>query len=407
MKFIQQKNNLKYIKVIIVIILLYISYNIRIIFNWITFFLYINSFIEFKKVDNYLYFCKTNKLEIIKNFKNNKINPKISIISPVYNREIFILKFLKSIQNQNFNDFELIFVDDCSKDNSVKIIEENQKKDRRIVLIKNKKNKGTFINRNIGVILSKGNYLILPDPDDIISKNIIKLSYKLAIKYNYEMIRFNIYIGKGNIIFNEINKKILNIPIYQPTLSYYLYYGINELHIIDCFIHNKLIKKETFIKALNLLNKYYSKIYMIYMEDSLINYSLHRVSKSYYFLRKIGYYYTINNKSIIKNLFKISKIRIKFIFIYLKLIFQYSKNTKFEKDMANLLLSIIIKRFDILTNIFIPHHDFKFYNDVIKLFINNRFITNENKKLLKDFIKTIKVINKKIKIDLKIKIIYY
>lgn len=58
-------------------------------------------------------------------------------------------------------------IDDCSKDNSIRIVESYKNKDNRIRLIKNKQNKGTFISRNIGIIYSKGKYLIVPDPDDI------------------------------------------------------------------------------------------------------------------------------------------------------------------------------------------------------------------------------------------------
>ena len=61
--------------------------------------------------------------------KHRKINnPKISIISPIYNRERYILRFLKCIQNQNFQNFEIILIDDYSIDKSVKLIEEEKKK---------------------------------------------------------------------------------------------------------------------------------------------------------------------------------------------------------------------------------------------------------------------------------------
>ena len=114
--------------------------------------------------------------------------PKVSIISPVYNREKFILRFLRSIQNQKFKDVEIIFVDDCSKDKSVKLIEEYKKKDERIILIKNKKNKGTFICRNEGVLNSRGKYIMLSDPDDILSRNINKRWSDLT--YIKEMVKF-------------------------------------------------------------------------------------------------------------------------------------------------------------------------------------------------------------------------
>ena len=56
--------------------------------------------------------------------------------------------------------------------------------------------------------------------------------------------------------------------------------------IIDFYIYNKIIKKEVFIKALNALDKYYLNIYMIFYEDSLLNYFVHLESKSLYFLKK-------------------------------------------------------------------------------------------------------------------------
>ena len=67
---------------------------------------------------------------------NKKIkNPKVSIICAVYNREEFILRFLRSVQNQKFNDIEIMFIDDCSEDKNAKLIEKYQEKDKRIILI--------------------------------------------------------------------------------------------------------------------------------------------------------------------------------------------------------------------------------------------------------------------------------
>jgi glycosyltransferase involved in cell wall biosynthesis len=117
--------------------------------------------------------------------------PKISIICSIYNGEKYVLRFLRSIQNQFFDDIEIIFVDDHSIDNTTKVIEELQKYDERIILIKLKRNKGTLIARNIGVLKSKGEFIIIPDGDDILSQNILKICYYVAKTYNYDLIRFN------------------------------------------------------------------------------------------------------------------------------------------------------------------------------------------------------------------------
>jgi cellulose synthase/poly-beta-1,6-N-acetylglucosamine synthase-like glycosyltransferase len=100
---------------------------------------------ESRKLEIYFKLCNRGQLIKKKKFKF-KQHPKISIISPIYNRAKFILRFLRSIQNQFYEDLEIIFVDDFSTDNSVKMIEKYQREDERIILLKHKKNKGTFNN---------------------------------------------------------------------------------------------------------------------------------------------------------------------------------------------------------------------------------------------------------------------
>ena len=329
-------------------------------------------------------------MEKIKQFKAIK-NPKISIISPIYNREKFISRFIESIYNQKYQDIEIIFVDDNSKDNSVNLIEKYNKADKRIKLIKNKKNRGTFVARNLGVLASKAKYVIIPDPDDILSKNIIKICYKYGEKYHYDIIRFNSYKGNGKYTNNNFCKLQNNIAIYQPELSIFIYYGNLNLQIIDSYINNKFIKKIVYIKALNSLNNFYLNMYMTYMEDSLMNYLLHRTAKSLYFIKKIGYRYKRTSESITTKLFKIPQTKIKFFFIYFKFLFEFSKNTKYEKDMLNLRFSKMIKNLNIERSLLNNDlkKDYYFYYHIINTIINNIYISDENKNLLKNYIKII------------------
>ena len=200
------KNNEKKItkKIFFVIFLLF--YDIFIFDKCVIYSKFIKKKVEIYKIRSFLKFCSDSHT-IIKDFKKRD-KPKISIITSIYNREKFLSRFLKNLQYQNFKDIEIIFVDDFSKDNSINIIREFQKRDKRIVLIKNKKNKGTFVSRNIGVLHSKGKYINVPDPDDILSKSILKTSYKMAKKFNYDIIRFNICTKRGNVdnskFFNDI-----------------------------------------------------------------------------------------------------------------------------------------------------------------------------------------------------------
>ena len=76
---------------------------------------------EYEKIENYLKICSSPEIFVPSKIKITN-NPKVSIVSAVYNTGKFIMRFLKSIQNQNFNDIEIILIDDCSKDNSVELI---------------------------------------------------------------------------------------------------------------------------------------------------------------------------------------------------------------------------------------------------------------------------------------------
>ena len=133
---LKQKKNFFILLIKFFLIIIFLIYNNNIISNISFIISQLNTQIEFSKIEKYFLICskKTN----IKEYKKID-NPKISIISPIYNSEKFILRFLNSIQSQNFNDLEIILVDDCSIDNSINLIKIFQSMDQRILLIKNKK----------------------------------------------------------------------------------------------------------------------------------------------------------------------------------------------------------------------------------------------------------------------------
>jgi glycosyltransferase involved in cell wall biosynthesis len=372
---------LVYIKVFISIIFFFFDF--KIILNIYLFISYLKDKIRFKKIEIY-----SKKCEIIRILKNNRdiTQPKISIISPVYNREKFILRFIWSIQQQTFNDVEIIFVDDNSSDKSIYLIKKYMKNDKRIKLIKNRKNRGTFKARNIGALYSKGKYVIIPDPDDILCNNILRICYKYAEKYKYDFIRFNIYLGNGKLLLKNLIKNLEGAIVYQPELSTYIFYGTGKIKEIDFYITNKFIRKKIYIKALNSLNNFYSNIYMIHMEDQIMNILIYRISKIYYYINIIGYRYIKSKESITSKLILFTELELKFIFFYLKFIYEFSKNTKFEKDMANHLFSSFYNGSDIKNKISLlvfNKDKLYFYDSIINMYLNCTFIDNDNKLLLK------------------------
>jgi len=91
--------------------------------------------------------------------------PKVSVILPTYNRAHIIEKAIQSVLKQTYQDFEIIIIDDGSKDDTEKIIRGFQEKDNRIKYIRFEENKGAAA-RNAGINMSKGEYITFQDSDD-------------------------------------------------------------------------------------------------------------------------------------------------------------------------------------------------------------------------------------------------
>lgn len=109
----------------------------------------------------------------------------VSIITPSFNSKDFIEKTIKSVLAQSYKNWELIIVDDKSKDNSNEIIEKYLKLDNRIKLIKLEKNSGVAIARNRAIKEAKGRFIAFLDSDDIWEKNKLEKQISFMIKNNY------------------------------------------------------------------------------------------------------------------------------------------------------------------------------------------------------------------------------
>lgn len=112
---------------------------------------------------------------------------KLSIIIPIYNTGIYLHKCIKSILSQKLLDFELILVDDGSKDDSGAICDEYAEKDSRIKVI-HKENEGVSIARNTGISMAEGEYIGFVDSDDWIEADMYETMYKLALSRECDIV---------------------------------------------------------------------------------------------------------------------------------------------------------------------------------------------------------------------------
>lgn len=92
---------------------------------------------------------------------------RISVLIPVYNAAAYLARCLDSIIAQTYSDWEVIAVDDGSKDNSYQILQEYATKDQRIAVL-TKKNEGPGLTRNFALELAQGDYIVFVDSDDYI-----------------------------------------------------------------------------------------------------------------------------------------------------------------------------------------------------------------------------------------------
>ena len=321
-------------------------------------------------------------------YDNNKYNksenPKISVVIPVYNKEKFLLRVLRSIQNQSLKDIEIIFCDDGSYDNSTKLIEEFQKKDERIILIKHGINKGTLISRNDGANIAKGEFLLFHDGDDLLVNNILEKSFLKAKENDIDIIQYQTYYGDIYKSFFCSNINRTEKIMYQPEISSLMYYEKGFPFQTEFNLWGKLIKRETFMETIKSIDEYYLSQNMSLHEDGLMLFALFKKAKSYLFINEYGLLHYTNENSTMRTLRNKNNINkaTKDSFLYLEFMFNYTNDTLYEKNMAICQFKFLINTFnDIFLN---TTQGFDYVYNIIDLYINCKDISEEDKAFIRN-----------------------
>ena len=258
-----------------------------------------------KKPDqyNYIDFCKIALDEKLidyntKDTKEYDNRPIISLVLPSYNKQDMLLKSVRSIQNQNFKNIEIIIVNDCSTDNSSKIFNYLLETDPRIKIFHHMTNMGLFRSRLDGILYSRGKYIISFEPGDLYEDNYV-LSDALNVieKYNLDSCKFLFRVLKSfNYLKNSIvyyhvnsNEKIAYGPDNIKTLNHKIFSYTGN-------IWNRLVRANIYTKALLLFNELTLNVYKNMWDDYYYNEIIHKVSYSYAIFNRIGYVYLQNGK---------------------------------------------------------------------------------------------------------------
>lgn len=132
-----------------------------------------------------------------------KLEPLISIIVPMYNAEQFLTECIESILDQTYKNFELIIVDDASKDNSLKIAQSYALRDSRVKVFSSKENRGVSAVRNYGMRVMGGQYLVFIDADDYVSSNYLSQLFRTVKQFKNKLVTCSMTSVNGDRPFGN------------------------------------------------------------------------------------------------------------------------------------------------------------------------------------------------------------
>lgn len=165
-------------------------------------------------------------------------NPKISVIVPVYNAEKYLQRCIDSILNQTFPNFELLLIDDGSKDQSGEICDEYAKKDSRVKVF-HKENGGVSSARNVGIDNAVGEYICFCDSDDWVEKTWLLSFFERMCDNDMLITSFNIYENEKRVEFKSFvslsDKRLIIKELEHEGISGYLWCKCFKKSIINTY----------------------------------------------------------------------------------------------------------------------------------------------------------------------------
>lgn len=260
------------------------------------------------------------------------MNPKVSILVPVYNVSEYIEKCATSLFKQTFKDIEFVFVDDASPDNSIEILRQCisrfPERENQVKIVHHSTNKGLACTRNTAIDASTGEYIAVVDSDDYIEPTAIEEIYHFAIKENADLVIFDMvmeYTDKeevvSDIICNDKNEDLKN-----------LFIGNNSPNLFNKFAKSNLFKMPE-SRVPNGLN---------YYEDLHVSIRLYYFATTTRKYNKVLYHYVFtNNGSFTKNL---KAVYFENVVRFWELLEAFLKNKKLHEQFNHLFDYLKVSR---------------------------------------------------------------
>jgi teichuronic acid biosynthesis glycosyltransferase TuaG len=220
--------------------------------------------------------------------KKSENMPLVSVITPTYNAERHILETIRSVQSQTYLNWEMLIVDDCSRDNTITIITEQAEKDERIKLVRLSENSGAAVARNTALKKAKGKYVAFLDSDDL------WFPEKLTTQVSYMQEKNIAFSYTSYQIINEDGldaNKVVKVP---PSINYS---GLLKNTIIGCLTVMLDTEKLGIVQMPNIRTRQDTALWLSILKKGIIAYGISEPLSKY---RKV-------NGSISSNKLKMAK----------------------------------------------------------------------------------------------------
>lgn len=234
----------------------------------------------------------------------------VSIITPLHNGEDYVRETIDSVLAQSYNNWELIIVDDCSKDSGVNIVKEYMLIDKRIKLIQNENNSGPALTRNTAINAAEGEFIAFLDSDDLWTSDKLSVQIEFMIKNNYPFTfsYYNQITEDGNFIkaVDNLTLKVNYLSSIKSNKIGCLTAVYNVTYFGKVYMEN-IAKRQDYTLWLKLLKRV---DYAYCVPQVLANYRIRKNSVSSNKIKLVKYhwhiYRNIEKHSFVKSLYFIS-----------------------------------------------------------------------------------------------------
>lgn len=273
------------------------------------------------------------------------INNLVSIIIPSYNKELYIRESILSVVNQTYQNWELIIIDDLSIDNTIEIIREFCRNEKRISYFINSKNSGANYSRNLGLEKALGEYILFFDADDILLPNCLKERVENIVLGNYDFCVFSMGVFKNKIGDSSY--------VWKP----------NSNKPLNDFMQHKLpwsilqpIWKASFLKSFKGFDESFSRFQDVELHTRI----LFTQPKNYRLVvSEPDCYYRIDEARKNYSPYIFIEHRINSTILYYSKFYEYAKPLKLQRLLCGTVYSTYLQLIFALKNKTISEHDFR------------------------------------------------